>query len=634
MLFGAEIMRRKHLILICTALIVLDFCLAARPFIQALSTNQQAAKDKKERATTQSQDKKISPQNDPQKQKETIPTTNEKKDLPANTENPEEKRKQLLLQTKQLIESALAQTLELQNPVVKIKIRSVAADALWDSQEEKAREILTKDFRSIDSLSDPQQERGKPLTYKTRKLEVVKEMLKKELMTVISSHDPALTQSLLFAEKSDKDQTDKDRQLIQTGEMLGTAMDLSATSPEMASRIIRDSLKTGINPRFALSLISLRQSDPEAASAIFNEVFSRVSVSGDLWEFQKLTPYVLPTEIDRLYGGNYLTDPRRAKDAKTFIEAASSLLAQRLESPQTTANLSPEMVRRESTLWRSLLPSFNDLAPEKAWMINMRLNQLSTQGTGLSGKPAGGSHEPPAPEDRLKKLLADAESATGARRDNLLELAAYAALRLEDFDQAISLIERVENQEIRETEGSFILNTASIKALSKEGPDKALALARRIQWPGTRVAAFNRIRAALRTLKKQDQASELLDELRAWLDSRDNNSDKVWGWLIYLDHFAKEDSEKAFAALSSFVGALNKADLEPPAKPLANRNYWYPEFHDFRKSLGPLARADFERALQEVQLVKDREALLLIQVALCNEYLKADKQKPALKISR
>jgi hypothetical protein len=600
--------------------------------VQSQIVAQESKKAKKaDTAGSTKQDKEPSAKSNMPRSKATASTNGERK-----VETTEERKGQLILQARQAIESALAQAKDLQNPVVQIKIRSIAADALWDYQEEMAKGIVIEDFRNLPSLSVPQEEKSKPPIYKHKRLDEVKETLRKELIAVAGSHDPVIIQSLLGTEKGNKDQTDKDSELLRTGEMLGTAMDLAETSPETASRIIEDSLKTGINPRFALALITLRQSDPARASALFNEAFSKVRTSGDLWEFQKLVPYVLPTGIELHYKINYLANPQRVEDAKRVIDYATVLLNQQITSPQVNAYSFPEMIRRERDLWRSLLQLFNDLAPEKAGIVNTRLNQLSSLQTGSNRKPAGAENEtePPPVEERLKKLTAMAESAIGARKDALLFSAASAAMQMEDYDKAVSLIEKIENQEKKEIDGSFILSTISARILSKDGSEKALVLARGITWPGTRVAAFSRIYAALQTLKKQDQANELLDELRTWLDSRDNTSDKVWGWLIYLDYFAKADSEKAFAVLSSFVGALNKADLEPPAKPLASRNYWYPEFHDFRKSLGPLVRTDFERALQEVQLVKDKEALLLIQVALCNEYLKANTQKATSKVSQ
>ena len=579
-------------------------------------------KNKKPDSEAQDQKKKDLPTANPDERKD---ATSEAKAL--------EKRKKLTQEATQALEDAIWRAKKLQNPIVRMRVRSLAADALWDYQEENAKAILIEDFRGISSITVPQEEEGKPPTYKKRKLEDVKAKLKKDLMAMISSRDRALAQSLLAAEKSEKDKAEKSEQQKnekdgedgEISQMLGVAIDLSATNSEAASLIIRDSLKTEINPRLAFSLIALRQSAPAEASTIFNEVLSGIKTRGDLWEFYKLTPYVLPTELDYLNSGSYLGDPQRAKDAKSFINHAAVLLARQLGSTQLDASLSQEMVTNESYLWRSLLQLFNDLLPDKTWMVNTRISQLSTLRTEASKKPVE-KVEPPSFENALKKRIAEAESATGARRDSLLSSAAFAAMRLEDFDQAMSLIEKVENREQKEIDGSFILDKASRKALHQGGPDKALEVARKIKWPSTRVIMFSRIIDALRSLGKQEQAALLIDELSVWLSGYENNADKVWGILTYLDHFAKYDAERAFTTLSMLIGILNTVNLDPPANPWALRLYWYPEFHDFRKTLSPLAKADFERALQEIQMLKDPEVYLLVRVALCSEYLKTLKK--------
>jgi hypothetical protein len=622
----------RNVALLGVSLIISLPCLAALPLTQApnnpaKATNPQEIKETKERKPSpaaQSQTQQAPPKGAPQKPKTGTAAGVERKDAAAEAEQKEEKRKRLILQAIQTLDGAIAQTKEL-HPVVKIKIRSLAADALWKYQEARAREMLTEDFQSIAAIGLPQEDPGKPPTYKKRSLEEVKAELRKELIVILNSHDPALTASLLAAEKGDN-KYGLEGEALRTFEMLDSAFGVAATNTDMAARIIKDSLKTGIHSRLAMSLIGHRRFAPAEASAIFNEAFSLVKASGDLWEFQKLVPYVLPIEAD--LSGSYLADPLRAKDTKTFLEYAAVMLARQLETPQVTVNSPPELIMREIYLWQSLIKLFSDLAPDKVWMVNRRIHQLSLLRPELK-KPLEAANPSSSPQELLKSRIAEAEAATGPRRDLLFAAAASAALRLEDLNQAIALIDKIENREQREISGSSLLNTASLKALNREGPDKALAIARRIRWPSTRVTTFSQIINALRSLGKQEQAAELLGELLVWFDGYQDNTDKVWGLLTYLDHFAKDEADRDFTALNLLISLLNNADLDPPAQPLPNRRYWYPEFHDFRKSLGPLAKTDFDRALQEAQLLRNKEARLLVQVALCHEYLKLDKPQPA-----
>jgi hypothetical protein len=148
-------------------------------------------------------------------------------------------------------------------------------------------------------------------------------------------------------------------------------------------------------------------------------MFSEVRTSGDLWEFQQLVPYVLPTELDRLVGGkHYLSDPQRMKDANSLIEYAAELLYRRLQTVPPS-NMSPELVSREYFIWRNLLAVFNDLKPESVWLVNMRLRQL----TAVRPQSASGPTEGPWSEERLKKLIAAAKTSFGDTRDQYLDSA-------------------------------------------------------------------------------------------------------------------------------------------------------------------------------------------------------------------
>jgi hypothetical protein len=60
-----------------------------------------------------------------------------------------------------------------------------------------------------------------------------------------------------------------------------------------------------------------------------------------------------------------------------------------------------------------------------------------------------------------------------------------------------------------------------------------------------------------------------------------------------------------------------------------NRVYWHAEFHDFRRSLAPLVNADFERALELIQMLNNREISMQVQAAFCAVYLKSLNKKSA-----
>lgn len=532
-------------------------------------------------------------------------------------------------QAQNVIGDVFSMSGNLTNPVVRTKIRMLVADAYWNFEPNTAREIVSKDFLQIASISIPQHELelgkvwsvtdlSKPPIYKGRNLEEVKAQLRLEMLTIISARDSTLARSLVAAEKKDEKKDDQAGE--RRDEVLSTAASLADTDPEAAARIIREGTKSGISDEFPFLLIRLREKSPDEASAIFNQTFSVVRQSADIWGFQKLVPYILPTEKDRLIGGkHYLTDSQRMKDTMTLMDFAVALLSRRLET-DPPSSMAPEFVRREFFLWRNLISVFNDVKPENVWLVNARISQLSTVVPQSAQSPVQG----PWSDERQKQLIAAIAASTGDKRDDYLESAAFNAWRFGggDFDQSLSLAERIENKDRREAATGTLYFQAGFKNLGNEGPDKALTMASKIKSPLMRTRLYGAIVSNLLSVKVVERADALREELLNWLGTSESNTETAWGVLEYLESFPNDNPERSFMALDILVKILNSADLNPPDKPLPRKIYWYPEFYEFRKPLAPLARADFEKGLQTIQKLTNNEVAMLIQASFCGEYLK------------
>lgn len=535
-------------------------------------------------------------------------------------------------QAQNIVQDLIFSSNDILDPIVRIKVRMLVADACWDSDPEKARQILSAEFPKIALLTAPQnqadfgtawssQDSEKPPLYKGRPIEQVKAQLRSEMLAIVSSRDAALARSLVAANRPKENTSDQHADL---DEVLGTANNLAETDPEAAVRIIKESLDSGVDEGLVFLLIRLRVTSPVEASAIFNQVFSGVKAKGDLWGFQRLLPYVLPTELERLVGGrHYLTDTQRMKDATTVIDYAAELLYRRIQT-EAPGNLAPELVRREYYMWRNLLALFNDLKPEGAWLVNSRLRQLAVVLPQSAQRAPQGAWS----EERENQLLASANSSSGEKRDEYLTSAAFNAWRggQGDLDHTISLAEKVENMDRKNLTMGTIYFQAGLKYLRSEGPDHALGLARKIELPGYRVRLYLAIIGVLTSVKAAERTEALREELLNWLRGRDKSADTAWAVLDYLDGSAHDRAERNFAAFEILVRVLNSPNLHPDNKP-ANRIYWYPEFHDFRKSLAPLARVDFDKGLEIIQMLNNREVAMQIQAAFCGGYLKTHKTK-------
>ena len=524
----------------------------------------------------------------------------------------------------EIVENIFRDTRSILNPVIRIKVRTVAAEAYWQFQPQTARQVVREEFSALrtlgtlDGTSKFWTEQDGKSNYKGTPLEHVKTHLKRELLTTAGIYDRSLLQELIAADKKSENDSDQavDQQLM-------TAGDLAAADPDASARLIHDSLENGIDDYFAFALMRLRETSPASASTLFNQALGYAKNSGDLWQFQRLVPYVLPSELDRLVGGkHYLTDPQRMLDAKRLVEYGNNVLYRRIQS-EAPANMPPDLVRKEYYLWRSLQAVVEDIDPDNLWLVNTRLRQLASVLPPAPQRPVDG----PWTEDKLKTLLAAAAQSTGEKRDNYLSAAVAATWRFGngDLDKAIALLEKISDPRVRDDTAAVLYLQAGTKYLRSEGPDYALELARKINLPGPRTRLFLAVIASLQSVKAAERNGSLQRELLNWLRNRERNSDTAWALLDYLDASVSIAPEDKFTAFEILVGVLNSPGLEINGG-LKNRVYWYPELHDFRKSLMPLVRADFERTLELIQMLNDREISMQVQAAFCAGYLKLQTQ--------
>ena len=541
---------------------------------------------------------------------------------PTEAEVTKEQQRRKLAQD--IVENVFQDARSVLNPVIRTKIRTLSSDAYWHFRPQTARQILRDEFTALKSLDTAESasqfwiEKDGKNNYKGMPAEQVKAQLRRELLAIAGVYDSSFFRELLASEK--KSETEQpDQQLL-------TAGDLATHDPQASARLIQDSLEKSVDDLFPFALIRLRDVSPKDASALFNKALAQVKASGDLWQFQRLVPYILPDEMDRLVGGkHYLTDHDRMQDAKRMVEFASEILYRRIQS-EVPANMPPELAKREYYLWRNLQTVFEDVNPNNLWLVNTRLRQLTATLPPSVQRPTQG----PWSDERLKTLLAAAEQSTGEKRDNYLSAAAFATWRFGegDLDKAIALIEKIANPQARDDDAGIIYLQAGTKYLRSEGPDYALELARKINLPGPRVQLFLAVIGALENVKATERIDSLRRELLTWLRNCERTSDTAWAILDYLDASGSSTSEDKFAAFEILVRVLNSPGFETNAG-LKNRVYWYPEFHDFRKSLAPLVNADFDRTLELVQMLNNREISMQVQAAFCAVYLKSQNKKTA-----
>jgi hypothetical protein len=148
------------------------------------------------------------------------------------------------------------------------------------------------------------------------------------------------------------------------------------------------------------------------------------------------------------------------------------------------------------------------------------------------------------------------------------------------------------------------------------------------------VRLFLAVIGSLENVKATERSDSLRRELLSWLRNCERDSDAAWALLDYLDGSASDLTENKFTAFDLLIRVLNSPGFETNGG-RKNRIYWHAEFHDFRKSLAPLVRADFDRALEMIQMLNNREISLQVQAAFCAVYFKhlnkkSEARQPAI----
>src|SRR5436190_9153681 len=188
------------------------------------------------------------PGNFGQSQEQKAPQKSRPKEA-AKKEAADEKGKKDEERTKQvqsIIEGILYDTHSILNPIVRIRIRMLIAEAYWGFQPEKAREILSEEFPKIALIAGPQNEsdfgrvwsikdRGKSPMYKGRPIDQVKAQLRREMLAIVSARDSTLARALVAAEKTKEKTSDPHAEEID--EVLSTVNSLAETDPEAAARL-------------------------------------------------------------------------------------------------------------------------------------------------------------------------------------------------------------------------------------------------------------------------------------------------------------------------------------------------------------------------------------------------------------
>ncbi|HEX8266010.1 MAG TPA: hypothetical protein VF596_11430 [Pyrinomonadaceae bacterium] len=551
------------------------------------------------------------------------PTVNTPKELSSNQ-----------LVALSLLSSLYEQIKGIENEQFKIRTQTQIADVLWQYDEPRAREIFTKSFNAIDSIKSLP--KNIPLSPGSKPdINRIKDGLRFEMIQIISRHDVKLAETLMKSTKDTESENasnkaDNANPNADSMRELQFAMALAKSAPEKSAQIVRNRLRSGYDESLIPILLEIRRKNEVLANQLFTDFLAAASAQQpSVMKVASLAMYVTPNESDAFLGQN---QPISQTLIKQYLSFAFPALSQWINTQRQAAiddQIDQQTVSRDVTILKQIvLPLFEKNSPSQAKTLRSQLAQVfEIQNTGEA------NFSNSEIRDEVQELIDKADATVGTKqRDSLYMRAAMLAKQKGDIETALSIAEKVSDEQDKFLVASVITYQAGFDALRQDHIDAAHSYAKKTLFLPQRTYLYKEI--AQKLLKKKDisRTAEILDELKTWLTKADNGAAKAEGLLMIATTTTEYDLSQGFEAMRLAIDAINKANFDVEnnfeSKSILKTISVTLERLDLKTGFSSLARADFNQALSVAQSLNKKEAAITAQLAICREVLNANSALP------
>jgi hypothetical protein len=222
-------------------------------------------------------------------------------------------------------------------------------------------------------------------------------------------------------------------------------------------------------------------------------------------------------------------------------------------------------------------------------------------------------------------------------RDLLYLRAAISAVSGGEFEQALSIADKIEDQERRAGFTSIIRSQAALALIKKNEVDAALRYARGVEDMQQRASLFAKIAHALLDKKDAQRAADILGEAEQAVSKADDGEEKAYALLTVTEVKSRLDPAQGFGAMEATIKTFNRADSNREKKGQAGvssspslsilNSMLKPETPGLEPSFSMLAKADFYRAMQLAQTFERKDRFVLAQLATCRAVLVSKRER-------
>jgi hypothetical protein len=557
---------------------------------------------------------------------------------------------------------------------LKIRAQARIADALWDYDETRARSHFEEAFRAIHAVKQRANERDTNVSpHPTPSAEILSDemklQLRSEVLDLIARRDSRLTEKLaksvadtLPAINTDDQMSDSKTEREQALRYLQVAISIAKADPLRAAKLAKLSFNIGgmSNPLFLEVLFAIRSKKVALADELFRDALSAVGlnpahVSACISLFAR---YIFPDYGAGGMRASFGSDPDSGPIVQAgpllieqFLNFAYQAIMQQTEAgrSQHTPTKGPGVIGSGSSgrgridniqattdylTAEQLLPYFDQFMNDKSAAIRAKLNEKLTNITSDAERDLITNLTSPT---SVEELLSRAERAqTPLERDSLYIQAALRTAREGDYDQALSIADKISDERSKSFDvKSIIRYEAAVAALKKKDLEVAYRYAKNLPDLEQRARVLSQIIRILLEKKEIVRAMEVLNDAEESISKADNGPDKARAMLIMSGAAARLDLIRGFEVMTAAVKAINQVEFAAQWENTAPTNgsgssgtakiTFGLNMLNFDQVFPLLARGDFDGALLLAQAIEKQEASVLAQLAVCREAL----DKPA-----
>ncbi|HLE63855.1 MAG TPA: hypothetical protein VI750_11965 [Pyrinomonadaceae bacterium] len=528
------------------------------------------------------------------------------------SETPEQKK------AFELLETVASQISTLRSPENRIALSCAIADLLWNTDEKRARglfEDVTKEMSSVVAEIDP----SDPEAY--NHYSWISQQ-RQEIVGRMAQRDPDLALSFLHATRFANAESRTFTSITERNLEFFLTRAIAAKDPERALRLAREGLAQGLSHELGSVLYELQRKSLPAARSLHESVVRR-------FKEEDLTrnPEAASIACNLL---NSFSPPNANEN--TYRE----LLEAVIKAALTTNQNDPMSLQRAQNLHgnlRSVMNQVEKYAPARAqdlrlWSQNIErtfqqqnqvyneLNEVSQNGT-------------------VDDILALAAKFPTEMRSQIYQQAAWKASNAGDLARArVIATEMIPDPVQRRQVLEQLRNQAVWKSINENKLAEARALLNDSITVEQRVQVLARLASMLSGKDQKEDAIDCLNEARTLLESLPRNASRMAQQIQLANSYSLLDPGQSFTLMQSITSELNElvaaaAVMDGFENRYLKNGEWMTNgptnlgnmVGNARRSLGHLARVDFDRARALTEKLERAEIRLMAQLDIAQMVL-------------